>query len=186
MHRLIAGMLTGDPERQARHLADAADGPDEAVAERLEDAGRRMARRGDGHGAVAAMVRAAALSQRTAGRSRRLAEAAFVGVNLTWDLAQAAELLADARRAAPEIVSPLPAVAATAFLYLNGDGDVDAALRLLVDAIERIPVSWTPPTRTSSRCSPSCTWPASTPDVLNPGATSVRRWTGCGLLCPTT
>ena len=138
VHRLIAGMVTDNPERQARHLADAANGPDEAVAVRLEDAGRRMARRGDGHGAVAVMVRAAALSQETAGRSRRLAEAAFVGVNLTWDLAQAAELLADARRAAPEIVSPLPAVAATAFLYLNGDGDVDAALRLLVDAVERL------------------------------------------------
>ena len=137
VHRLIAGMVT-DPERKARHLADAADGPDDAVAARLEDAGRRMARRGDGHGAVAAMVRAAALSRESAERSRRLAEAACVGVNLTWNLAQAAELLADAHRAAPEIVSALPAVSATAFLYLNGDGDVDAALRLLVDTVERL------------------------------------------------
>ena len=48
---------------------------------------------------------------------------------MNWDLAQAAELLADARRAAPDVMSPLPAVAATAFLYLNGDGDVDGRER---------------------------------------------------------
>ena len=45
LHARLAGILE-DPEERARHLAQAADGPDEAVAAALATAARRAAARG--------------------------------------------------------------------------------------------------------------------------------------------
>jgi DNA-binding CsgD family transcriptional regulator len=132
-HVALAGALTGDRERRAWHLAAAATGPDEAVAELLEDAAHRVLQRGDGFAAITALVRAAELSTTDAGRGRRLAEAAYIGAEVNGTVDHAETLLTDARRAAPD---SLHAANAAAFLMLDGDGDVDTAHRLLVGAIE--------------------------------------------------
>ncbi|WP_431885669.1 ATP-binding protein [Micromonospora wenchangensis] len=135
-HVALAGALVDDEERRAWHLAAAAVGPDEAVAQILEDAAHRVMRRGDGFAAVAALVRAAELSATSAGRGRRLAEAAYIGAEASGTIDDAKILLTDARRAAPDSVGSLHAANATAFLMINGDGDVSTAHRLLAGAIE--------------------------------------------------
>ncbi|MFC0533276.1 AAA family ATPase [Phytohabitans kaempferiae] len=122
------------PERRAWHLAKATLGPDERVAGLLMKAAHAHRRRGDAAGAYAAMVRAADLSPRGADRSRRLAEAASVRADV--DLHGVSRLLGDARQADPGRRGSLPAAVASALLVLNGDGDVDAAHRLLVNALD--------------------------------------------------
>ncbi|MEV6825031.1 AAA family ATPase [Amycolatopsis sp. NPDC051102] len=135
-HLALAGALAEDRERRAWHLAAAAVGPDEAVAELLEDAARRVLLRGDGFAAIAALVRAAELSTTGAGRGRRLAEAAYIGAEVNGTVDDAKILLTDARRAAPDSAGSLHAANAAVFLMINGDGDVNTAHRLLTGAIE--------------------------------------------------
>jgi DNA-binding NarL/FixJ family response regulator len=135
-HGALAGALVEDRERRAWHLAAAAIGPDEAVADLLEDAAHRVMLRGDGFAAIAALVRAAELSTTSAGRGRRLAEAAYIGAEVNGTVDDAKILLTDARRAAPDSTGSLHAANAAAFLMINGDGDVNTAHRLLVGAIE--------------------------------------------------
>ncbi|MFG2039697.1 ATP-binding protein [Dactylosporangium sp. NPDC048998] len=135
-HIALAGALHGDQERRAWHLAAAAVGPDEEVAELLEQAARRVMLRGDAFAAVAALIRAAELSATSAGRGRRLAEAAYIGAEASGAIDDAKTLLTDARRAGADATGSLHAANAAAFLMLNGDGDVNTAHRLLVGAIE--------------------------------------------------
>jgi DNA-binding CsgD family transcriptional regulator len=135
-HVALAGALVEDRERRAWHLAAAAVGPDEAVAELLEDAAHRVMLRGDGFAATAALVRAAELSTTSAGRGRRLAEAAYIGAEANGSVDDAKLLLTDARQAAPDATGSLHAANAAAFLMINGDGDVNTAHRLLTGAIE--------------------------------------------------
>jgi len=135
-HTALAGQLAGQPERRAWHLAEAATGPDEGLAGLLERVAYRNLRRGDATGAVAGLLRAADLSADGAGRSRRLAEAAYVGADVTGELRSVPELLAEARQADPDLSASLPAAIAASYLLLNGDGDVDTAHRLLAAAIE--------------------------------------------------
>ncbi len=135
-HRLLAEALVEQPERRAWHLAEATIEPDEAVASLLEQTARRLLGRGDAVAAVAAMLRSADLSPRGADRGRRLAEAAYLGANVTGELRSAPQLLADARNADTEAGGSLEAAVATANLLINGEGDVDTAHRLLVGAIE--------------------------------------------------
>jgi DNA-binding CsgD family transcriptional regulator len=147
-HRALAGLLEDQPERQAWHLAEAAPGPDEKVAGLLEEAAHRILRKGDPVGAVAGLLRAADLSPLRSDQSRRLADAAYVGAEVTGDLRSVSQLLAAARRADPEpSESLLAAVAASVFL-LNGDGDVDAAYRLLAAAIQNYPSEHDPSNET--------------------------------------
>lgn len=135
-HRVLAEALTNQPERRAWHLADATPSPEEPVASQLERAAQRMLARGDAVGATGALLRAAELSPRGADRSRRLAEAAYVGVDVTGQLHTVPQLLMDARRADPDHGGSLEAAVATAYLLLNEEGDVDTARRLLIGAIE--------------------------------------------------
>jgi hypothetical protein len=121
--------------RHAWHRADATVESDEDVAGLLEHAARRGLRRGDAIGAVAALLRAADLSPRGADRSRRLAEAAYVGADVAGELRDASRLLADARQADPGRGGSLQAAVTTAFLLINGEGDIDTAHRLLTGAI---------------------------------------------------
>jgi hypothetical protein len=77
VHTALAEQLVDQPERRAWHLADAAVEPDEQVAGLLEQLAHGVRRRGDAVAAIAALLRAAELSQDGSDRSRRLAEAAY-------------------------------------------------------------------------------------------------------------
>ncbi|SEG87673.1 regulatory protein, luxR family [Actinacidiphila yanglinensis] len=135
-HQALAGALTGQPERRAAHLGEAAAGPDEEVAELLEEAARHRLARGDAIGAVAMLTRASWLSPLAVDKSRRLAQAAYVGVDAGGEVAGASQLLAGARSTNPEGSDSLHAAAAAVFLLINGDGDIDTAHGLLVGAIQ--------------------------------------------------
>ncbi len=139
-HAALARHLTGEPERCAWHLAQAAAGPDERVAGLLEQTARRIRQRGDAAGAVTALLRAADLTPPGAERSRRLAEAAYLGAVVTGGLRDVPRLLHDARTAnAGDAGSLVASVAAAHHLLLSGDADIDTAHRLLVGAIEMQP-----------------------------------------------
>jgi hypothetical protein len=139
-HAALARQLAGEPDRCAWHLAQAAAGPDERVAGLLEQAAHRIRRRGDAAGAVTALLRAADLTPPGAERSRRLAEAAYLGAVVTGGLRDVPHLLDDARQAdAGRAGSLVASVAAAHHLQLSGDGDIDTAHRLLVGAIEMQP-----------------------------------------------
>ena len=135
-HQQLAGLFAEQPDRRAWHLAAAALEPDEDVAALLEAAAHRILRRGDAVGAVTALLRAAELSPEGADRSCRLALAAYIGADVTGDLRRAPQLLAAARRADPDLDKSLQAAVTAAFVMINGDGDVDTAHRLVLDAIE--------------------------------------------------
>jgi DNA-binding CsgD family transcriptional regulator len=149
-HRALAAALAGDPERRAWHLAEASAGPDEVVARALDEAGLSAWRRGTradhrldeaarrriaASAAVAALVRAGELSPHPADRSRRLVEAAYLAT-ITGQLDEVPRLLADAGQS-PDTPAGL-VFAATAHLLTNDDGDVDAAYRLLVRALDDV------------------------------------------------
>ena len=138
-HADLAERLAEQPDRAVWHLALATVGTDEDVARRLEDAAYRIRSRGDAAGSVGALLRAADLSPVGADRSRRLAEAAYLGSVVTGDLREVPRLLADARLGEGSLVA---AVAAAHHLLLSGEGDLDTAHRLLVEAIEMQPVPY--------------------------------------------
>jgi DNA-binding CsgD family transcriptional regulator len=138
-HGVLADRLADQPERRAWHLATAAAGPDEEVAVLLEQVAHRLMRRGDATGAVAALLRGADLSPGGPGRSRRLAEAAYLGARATGEAGSVSQLLATARSADPELRGSLPAAVAAAHMLLNGDGNVNTAHRLLTGAIDARP-----------------------------------------------
>ncbi|MBQ1090093.1 LuxR family transcriptional regulator [Streptomyces sp. B93] len=135
-HRTLADALTAHPERRAWHLGEAASSADEEVAGLLEAAAQRILARGDATGAVAALSRAARLSPLPRDRSRRLAEAAYIGADAGGELRSASVLLDSARRADPALSGSLLAAAATAHLLINTDGDVDTAHSLVTGAVE--------------------------------------------------
>lgn len=135
-HLGLADLWADHPDRRAWHLAEAAEGPNEQVAEQLEHAAYRVLRRGDGVGAVSMLTRAAELSPGGDARGRRLAEAAYLGGDVAGQLDRASQLLADAHRADAKFTETLQAAATAGFVLLNGDGNVEMAHRLLVAAIE--------------------------------------------------
>ncbi|HJP73827.1 MAG TPA: LuxR C-terminal-related transcriptional regulator [Pseudonocardiaceae bacterium] len=135
-HTALAGALTDAPDRRAWHLAEASLGPDEDVAVLLEQAARRVLRRGDAVGAVGLLTKAAELSPRASGRGRRLAEAAYIGAEGAGELTSASELLAGSRLADPDGTGNVYAAIAAVYLLINDDCDIDTAHRLLVGAID--------------------------------------------------
>jgi DNA-binding CsgD family transcriptional regulator len=78
VHDALARTLAGDEQadRRAWHLAAAATGPDEKVAEELERAARRAQHRGGAVAVAAAYERAARLSTDQPGKARRMVNAA--------------------------------------------------------------------------------------------------------------
>jgi len=92
-HRALADQLADQPERRVWHLAEAAAEPDEAVAGLLEQTAQLTLRRGDAVGAIRALLRSAELSAPGSQRSRRLAEAAYLGADVTGDLYNVPQLL---------------------------------------------------------------------------------------------
>ena len=91
----------GDPEERAHHLALASDGPDEAVAKALEDAGRSARRRGApdvaAHLTELALKLAPQDDPRTAERRLELAE----HLHLAGDFQRAGDLLGALERELP-------------------------------------------------------------------------------------
>ncbi|MED7824950.1 helix-turn-helix transcriptional regulator [Streptomyces chiangmaiensis] len=154
-HEALAAALDDDPERHAWHLAEAATGPDEAVARALDEAALAAWRRGTTPGdrsapvgalvsdrrrvaasaAVTALMRAGELSPHPVDRSRRLVEAAFLAT-MTGQLDQVNRLLANAGQT-PDTPTGL-VFAATAHLLTHDEGDVDAAYRLLARALDDV------------------------------------------------
>ncbi|MGC0417370.1 ATP-binding protein [Embleya sp. AB8] len=143
VHRALAEAWAGVPEQRVWHLAQAAEEPDEQIAALLEETAEVSARRGDGPGSVAALVRAADLSPAAGEQARRLAKAAYVGANITGDLRDVPRLLEHARQVDPDTDSLAATVAATMYL-LNSHGDVDTAHRLLAGAIALQPEPYDP------------------------------------------
>ncbi|WP_406102589.1 AAA family ATPase [Streptomyces canus] len=135
-HRTLAEIRAEAPERRAWHLGRATLVPDERVAALLEEAGHRAARRGDATAAVATFTRAAELSPRPADRGRRLTRAAYLAADATGELRAASELLDRARCSDPDQTGPLTVATRVLLLLNGGDGDIDMAHRLLVEAIE--------------------------------------------------
>jgi DNA-binding CsgD family transcriptional regulator len=134
-HRALAARLTGQPERQAWHLAAAATGPDEKTAAQLEQVAHQLMRRGDATGTVAALLRAADLSPDGPSRSRRLAAAAHAGATMTREFSSVSQSLAEASGPDPQPGESLPAAVTTAYMLLNADGDIETAYQLLASAI---------------------------------------------------
>ena len=132
----LAAELPEGSEHRARHLADAAVGPDDRVAALLHEVAYGTLRRGDAVGAITTLLRASELSATGTDKARRLAEAACLGANITGDLRNVRALLANADHADPSGVDSLAAATAAASHLLNGEGDVDTAHRLLIGAIE--------------------------------------------------
>ncbi len=135
-HGALARALAAEPERHLWHLAAATPDPDERVAGQLERMAHLARRRGDAVGAFTALLRSADLSTDRGQRSRRLAEAAYLGADVTGELRTTARLLVEARRADPAVRGSLKAAVAASHLLLNGAGDIDMAHRLLGAAIQ--------------------------------------------------
>ncbi|MDV7218106.1 ATP-binding protein [Streptomyces prunicolor] len=135
-HGALAAELPEGSEHRARHLADAAVGPDDHVAALLHEAAYSTLRRGDAVAAITTLLRASELSATGTDKARRLAEAACLGANITGDLRNVRALLDNAGHADPSGVGSLAAATAAASRLLNGEGDVDTAHRLLIGAIE--------------------------------------------------
>jgi DNA-binding CsgD family transcriptional regulator/tetratricopeptide (TPR) repeat protein len=145
-HRRLAELLRDQPERRAWHLGEATIEPDGEVAASLERSAQAILRRGDGAGAVAALIKAAELSLMPRDRARRLATAAYIGAKVNGDLRDADALLADARRTDPDCAGSVEAATAASFILLNDDGDVAAAHRLLLRALRSADARQTSPT----------------------------------------
>ena len=135
-HLRLADLFADQPERRGDHLAEAAFAPDEKIAAAVEAGARRTLERGDVVGAISRLLRAADLSPRPRDRSRRLADAAYVGVTSAGQMESASALLRDARRRDPTLGETLHAANATAYLLLNSEGNAETTHRLLTVAIE--------------------------------------------------
>ncbi|MFX0581205.1 ATP-binding protein [Nocardia nepalensis] len=151
-HQALADLLTESPDRQVWHRAASVAGADEEVAAALEDAAERSRHRG---GAMAALERAAALSDIPGRRADRLLRAAELAVDS--GLRDSAERLVDAARTlalttaqeatanwllsgfedgmreSPSRIGELAALAAS----VAADGFPDPALRILWGAAMR-------------------------------------------------
>lgn len=135
-HSFLAECLSDQPDRQAWHLAEAATGPDERVASLLERVANQSLRRGDSSGAVATMTKAAQLSPDGTMMAGRFAQAAYIGLHFSGEIGSVPEILAGARQSDPGSPASLYAAAASAFMLVNEDFDVDSAHRLLTGALE--------------------------------------------------
>jgi DNA-binding CsgD family transcriptional regulator len=155
MHRALAEVLAGEPDRQVWHRAAASVGPDEEVAAGLEAAAGRAFGRGAIAEQAAALAQAARLSPGPARRGQRLIRAAWAFNDLgrlqttlrLLDEAEPLDLdpgdrlrLAWAREtfgaATRSGARPLAALAEVAD-QMRRDGDIDQALLTLVNVALR-------------------------------------------------
>jgi DNA-binding CsgD family transcriptional regulator len=101
VHRRLAAIVV-DQEERARHLALAAEGPDESVAAELEDAARRASGRGapDAAAQLSELARELTPSERADARIHRTVHAGQYAFEAA-DMVRAATLLEEAVGAAP-------------------------------------------------------------------------------------
>ncbi|MGY1603973.1 AAA family ATPase [Geodermatophilus sp. SYSU D00815] len=135
-HRALAHALLDHPERCAWHLAQSAVGPDAGAADLLDLAADRARLKGDAPRSVRVLLQAAHLTPSGPERARRLAEAAFVGADVTGYLRNVPPLLSEAHAADPGAAGSVPVAMAAAHHLLHGDGDVDTAHMVLVRALQ--------------------------------------------------
>jgi DNA-binding CsgD family transcriptional regulator/cell division protein ZapA (FtsZ GTPase activity inhibitor) len=140
-HLKLAEIAPSGSPGQAWHLAHAAIGTDDAVADLLERASRTSSRRGDIHGAIAAMIRAADLSSQLEERRRRMASAAYLSASLLGDLNDVPNLL---QAPTPETGAPLVAAVAASYHLLSATGSIDTAHKFLRTALEMEPGDFSP------------------------------------------
>lgn len=82
VHAALAAMLDGDPDRRAWHRAAAALGPDDEIADELEEVGRRAIQRGALGVTLEARERACQLTRDPVRRGRRLIRTAYTAAVL--------------------------------------------------------------------------------------------------------
>jgi class 3 adenylate cyclase/DNA-binding CsgD family transcriptional regulator len=133
-HERLAA-LVADPEEQARHLALAADGPDEAVADALERAAASARARGAPAAAARLLERAAELTppERDADALRRRAEAGSLHFE-SGDSRRAAALLE--RLPEPLAAGPVRADVLARLARVRSYEDQARAAKLFLQAIE--------------------------------------------------
>jgi DNA-binding CsgD family transcriptional regulator len=136
-HRALAAALAAEPaglDRRAWHLGQAADGPDEPVAEELERSAERATQRAGPAAAAAALERAAELSASEPCRARR-----WVAAATAWwqggHAGRAAALLERAERVAPPAREVRLEIAALRALIELRTGTPSDALALLLPVI---------------------------------------------------
>lgn len=140
-HLKLAEIAPSGSPGQAWHLAHAAIGTDDAIAALLERASGTSSSRGDVHGAIAAMIRAADLSSQLDDRRRRMASAAYLSASLLGDLSDVPHML-DAP--APAAGVPLAAAVAASYHLLSATGSIDTAHKFLLTALEMTPGEFSP------------------------------------------
>jgi len=140
-HLKLAEIATAGSSGRAWHLAHAAIGTDEAVAALLERASRTSSSRGDVHGAIAAMIRAADLSAQPDERLRRMASAAYLSASLLGDLSDVPDVL---HAPTPATGAPLVAAVAASYHLLSATGSIDTAHKFLRTALEMTPGEFSP------------------------------------------
>lgn len=136
VHRGLAAAQEGVPaaaDRRAWHLGNAAEGPDEQVAEELDRSAERALRRA-GPAAAAAFGRAAALSVSDTRQARRLVAAADAWLQ-GGDVARAAGLLDQAERADPRAETVRLDIAGLRGSIQLRTGDPSDVLALLLPVI---------------------------------------------------
>ncbi|MFF3563608.1 ATP-binding protein [Streptomyces sp. NPDC002574] len=138
VHRELAEVLRGWPDRRAYHLGEACVELNEGVAALLEDSAQRLVRRGDATAAIRALTKAAHLTPGMADRARRLSAAAYVRADASGELGTASRLLDDARRVGTDERAVLYSAAVAVHRLLNGDGDIDTAHQMLFKAIDSL------------------------------------------------
>ncbi|MEU7959289.1 AAA family ATPase [Micromonospora humida] len=126
-HRHLARVTTADPDVRATHLAAAALGPDDSLAEALATAGDRAADRGILTTATEMFARAAELSTAAADRAERLGIAAQLACRAGW-LRWAGHL----NPPPGEFGVTTHTAAVSAYLLSLDEGDVDMAHRRLL------------------------------------------------------
>ncbi|MEV0233104.1 AAA family ATPase [Nonomuraea sp. NPDC050786] len=127
-HAALAELTDGD--RRARHLAEAALGPDEAVAAALAESAARARDRGGYGDAATALARAAELTPSPLARAGRLKDAA-VNAWLGGRPGQAESLLAEAREHAGADTALAMELAQLRGRFELNSGDAAEAVRIL-------------------------------------------------------
>ena len=133
-HDALARALVDQPDRAVWHAAAAAIGPDEAIASRLEATAVDAERRGAASVAVAALRRAAQLSDEPAARGRRLLAAAQSAQELARD-DEVAELLTDLD---PRGLPPRERSKLLWFREFLLDASGTCSVRAMVDCADRL------------------------------------------------